>query len=192
MGESNKKFFFLLKVVFLQSFFLLLFLLIVFPNEKETTSLSVQAQEGEVGIPVRLKIPKIDINSAVTRVGVAESGEMDSPSNPDEAGWFELGIRPGSVGSSVIAGHFDDKNGEDGVFRRLGELKSGDVILVEDDKGESLVFVVNETKLYDPGQAEEVFSQSDGKHLNLITCDGAWDKTKKSYSKRLVVFAEVI
>jgi hypothetical protein len=32
---------------------------------------------------------------------------------------------------------------------------------------------------------------NDKAHLNLITCDGVWDVTKKSYSKRLVVFADI-
>jgi len=34
-------------------------------------------------------------------------------------------------------------------------------------------------------------ASSDAKaHLNLITCEGVWDKVSKSYSKRLVVFTD--
>jgi hypothetical protein len=28
-------------------------------------------------------------------------------------------------------------------------------------------------------------------HLNLITCGGVWDKVGKSYSNRIVVFADM-
>jgi hypothetical protein len=38
-----------------------------------------------------------------------------------------------------------------------------------------------------------VFASNDGgAHLNLITCAGEWNKGKKSYSERLVVFADKV
>ena len=62
-----------------------------------------------------------------------------------------------------------------------------------DDKGSSITFIVRENRLYDPCLAGEVFSLSDGTtSLNLITCDGLWDGTKKNYTKRLVVFADIV
>jgi len=73
----------------------------------------------------------------------------------------------------------------------LYKLKKGDRLYIEDGKGKSLAFVVQESRTYDPGYADDVFSRNDGAHLNLITCDGVWDGTKKSYSKRLVVFADI-
>jgi hypothetical protein len=47
---------------------------------------------------------------------------------------------------------------------------------------------------FDPSaDATAVFISNDGSsHLNLITCDGVWDKQAKQYSKRLVVFADRI
>jgi len=39
--------------------------------------------------------------------------------------------------------------------------------------------------------ATDVFSSTDGKaHLNLVTCDGIWNKNTAQYSQRLVVFAD--
>lgn len=117
---------------------------------------------------------------------------MEVPSNIADVGWFKLGSKPGEKGSAVIAGHFNGPNGETGVFADLFKLKEGDRMYIEDDQGKSLTFVVRESRLYDPGYADEVFSKSDGAHLNLITCDGTWDGDKKSYSKRLVVFADLV
>jgi len=116
---------------------------------------------------------------------------MEVPSNTVDTGWFKLGSRPGEKGSAVITGHFNGEYGEKGVFSDLGKLKKGDKVYIQDSKGISLAFVVLESRMYNPGYAEEVFSRSDGSYLNLITCDGVWDESKKSYSKRLVVFANV-
>ena len=142
------------------------------------------------GLPVRLTIPAIKINAYVQYLGVNSKGEMDVPDNSYDVGWFELGSRPGEMGSAVIAGHLDGKSGEAGVFADLDRLKPGDKIYIEDDGGRSIVFTVRESRTYVPGFANEIFSANDGKHLNLITCDGVWNNSKKSYSKRLVVFAD--
>jgi len=142
------------------------------------------------GSPARLTISAINVNAAIQHVGVKSNGEMEVPSNTVDVGWFKLGPRPGEIGSAVISGHFDGKNGEDGVFTNLHKLKKGDKLYIEDDKGTAIAFVVREKRTYDPGYAEEVFISSDSAHLNLVTCDGVWDGNKKSYSKRLVVFTD--
>ena len=62
---------------------------------------------------------------------------------------------------------------------------------VKDDKGAMITFIVRESRIYNPGLAEEVFSTNDNAHLNRITFDGVVDIGNKSYSKRLVVFASI-
>jgi LPXTG-site transpeptidase (sortase) family protein len=141
--------------------------------------------------PVRLIIPAINVNAKTQYVGVTSKGAMEVPSNATDVGWFKLGPRPGERGSAVIAGHFDGENGEAGVFINLYKLKKGDKLYIEDDKGKTMSFIVRESRIYDPGYANDVFNGSDSAHLNLVTCDGVWDGTKKSYSKRLVVFADI-
>ncbi|EKD53570.1 MAG: hypothetical protein ACD_61C00011G0004 [uncultured bacterium] len=144
-----------------------------------------------IGSPVRLIIPAIDVKADIRKLGVSPKGEMEIPDNILDVGWFKLGSLPGEKGSAVIAGHFNGENGEDGVFYNLNRLKEGDKLFVEDDKGATISFTVRESRTYDPGYAEEVYNANDSAHLNLITCDGFWDKNKKSYSKRLVVFADI-
>lgn len=116
---------------------------------------------------------------------------MEVPSNIIDVGWFKLGSRPGEKSSAVISGHIDGNEGEAGVFNNLHKLQQGDALYIKDDKGAVITFVVRESRIYNPGFAEEVFSTNDNAHLNLITCDGVWDSDKKSYTKRLVVFASV-
>jgi len=146
-----------------------------------------------LGLPVRLKIPGINVDAAIEYVGFTPNGEMGVPKNPSNAAWFDLGPRPGENGSAVIAGHRGWVNGKAAAFDYLYKLRKGDKLYIEDDKGTIVSFVVRETRRYDPeADASGVFSSGDGKiHLNLITCDGAWNKTEQSYSNRLVVFADM-
>ena len=143
------------------------------------------------GLPVRLVIPLLNINANIQHLGVAQNGEMEVPSNIVDVGWFKLGPSPGKRGSAVIAGHLNGKNNEAGVFANLDKLKPGDNLSIEDKSGKSITFIVQKKELYRSGYADEVFSRNDGVHLNLITCDGLWDESKKSFTKRLVVFADI-
>lgn len=142
-------------------------------------------------LPVRLIIPAISVNAGIQSVGITPKGEMGVPDNTVDVGWFDLGPQPGQTGSAVIAGHVDGENSEVGAFTNLYKLKGGDKLYVETNKGASIAFIVRESRTYNPGYADEVFSRSDGTHLNLITCDGVWDGVKKSYNKRLVIFTDI-
>lgn len=168
----------------------LLLLIYIFQTNYTLVSKNSVIDQTLPGLPVRLTIPAINIQAVVQSMGVTASGEMDVPNNSVDVGWFKLGSRPGLKGSAVIAGHVDDHNGNAGIFMNLYKLKQGDNIYIEDDTGKTISFVVRESRLYDPGYAEEVFSANGKAHLNLITCDGVRDGIKKSYSKRLVVFTD--
>ena len=159
---------------------------------KNAVTLSKQEQASS-GLPVRLKIPKINVDSAVEYVGLTPDGAMDVPKNPADVAWFSLGPRPGENGNSVIDGHSGWwKNGIPAAFDNLYKLHKGDKIYVEDETGAVTTFVVRESRMYDPNaDASDVFDSSDGRAgLNLVTCDGKWDSNQKNYSERLVVFAD--
>lgn len=165
---------------------------IVKNSEANTQVLAANVQNSVQGFPVRLIIPSINVDAAIEYVGVTSEGIMGVSMNISDVAWFGLGPKPGETGSAVIAGHFDGINGEDTVFTNLNKLKKGDELFVENDKGEVIAFVVQGSGIYDPGYADDVFSRNDGSYLNLITCDGVWDGSKKSFSKRLVVFADIV
>jgi len=166
------------------------------PLIKNTVVLITEERAGipvsVVDKPVRLKIPKINVNSDVEYVGLAPDRAMDVPKNRDNVGWFELGPRPGAVGSAVIAGHYGRQNNKGSVFDNLHKLRKGDKLYVEDDRGTIISFVVRESRRYEPKvDTSGVFSFNDGKsHLNLVTCEGVWDEATQQYSKRLVVFTD--
>lgn len=142
---------------------------------------------------MRLKIPNISIDASIDSVGVTFDGAVDAPKGPTNVAWFNLGPRPGDIGSAVITGHYGTwKNGGGSVFDDLNKLIPGDKIYVEDEKGIIITFVVRELRTYGQDEyAPGVFNSDDGKaHLNLITCKGDWIESQKTYSNRLVVFTD--
>ncbi len=161
-------------------------------SSTESVNASTKKEMGNPDIPTRLIIPRIYVDADIGQVGLTSLGAMDIPKGPVETAWFNLGPRPGESGSSVISGHFGWKNGIPAVFDNLSKLKIGDKIYTTDKKGSTVLFVVHEIRSYDQNaDASEVFGSSDGKaHLNLVTCQGTWNKDQKSYSNRLVVFAD--
>ena len=153
----------------------------------------ISGEQAGSGLPVRLKIPAINVDTAIEPAGLTADGAMAVPKSPDDVAWFELGARPGADGSAVIAGHYGRwKNGQGSVFDDLNKLRAGDKLYVTDDQGATITFVVRASQNYDPkADAAAVFSSNDGQsHLNLVTCEGVWDKASKSYSQRLVVSAD--
>jgi LPXTG-site transpeptidase (sortase) family protein len=165
------------------------------PVSQSSMPESQEAGPVSSGAPVRLSIPAINVYANIQHVGVTPRGEMAVPSNNEDVGWFDFGPRPGEDGSAVMAGHYGTwKNGQDSVFDNLHALRAGDTLYIEDAQGAITSFVVRESRQYaSEADAEDVFSSNDGKsHLNLITCNGVWDRAKKSYDKRLVVFTDII
>ena len=154
---------------------------VVFPKQEQASS----------GLPVRLKISKINVDAVVEYVGFSPDGAMDVPKERTNVAWFELGPRPGESGSAVIVGHYGWKN-KSSAFDNLYKLRKGDKVYIEDDKGVIISFVVRENRRYDPkADASDIFGSNDGEsHLNLITCEGIWNKDSNSYSERLVVFTD--
>ena len=152
------------------------------------------SQAENSSLPIRLKIPAINIDAEVEDVGLTKDGAMDVPSGPDTVAWFDLGPRPGDIGDSVIDGHSGYKNNRPAVFDNLHKLKIGDKIYVEDAKGETTTFVVRNFHSYDQNETvPQVFVSSDGlAHLNLITCSGYWNVSAQTHSDRLVVFTDEI
>jgi len=155
---------------------------------------AVQSAQSTIGLPVRIKIPTIHVNARIDHVGLMPDGSMGVPRIPGETAWYMLGPKPGHVGSAVIDGHVNWWYGARGVFENLKNLKKGDVITVQDDRGVTISFVVRAIRTIGQKEdASDVFRSYDGKaHLNLVTCAGTWDRAAKIYSKRLIVFADKV
>lgn len=146
------------------------------------------------GLPVRLKIPVIGVDSAIEDALITPDGRMDVPYGSVNVAWFSLGPKPGRAGSAVIGGHFGINAGVKFVFYDLDKLVVGDRIHILDDNGETLAFQVRRIELLErDADATTVFTSDDGlAHLNLITCEGLWNRVNDTYPLRRVVFTDLI
>jgi LPXTG-site transpeptidase (sortase) family protein len=187
----------ILLVIFVSCAFLLLSLWNLNRKEpgsstsKAATLETIKQPEVHYGVPVRLKIPRLEVDAAIDQMGMTPEGDMQEPSEPQNAGWYKFGPHPGNEGSAVIAGHYGVSK-DAPVFNELHTLSRGDIVQVVDEKDTVVTFIVRELRTYDKDAVvPEVFSSSDEKaHLNLITCKGTWQEAQQTYSDRLVVFAD--
>lgn len=161
--------------------------------KKQTIASIWSVAENKTGGPNRLVIPSIKVSSSIENLGIGKNGAMEAPKSYLNAGWFNLGPRPGESGIAVIAGHLDSQYGAPGVFWHLSKLKAGDDIYITDGTGKNLHFKVSGSKIYGADASSgEIFEKGGNARLNLITCNGVWDKKTQNYTKRLVVSADLV
>ena len=143
------------------------------------------------GLPVRLEIPAIGVDALVEHVGLTKDLAMDVPKKVEDVAWYELGYRPGERGHAVIAGHLDTVTGAPAVFWSLESLQPGDEIFVESQDGTRRRFIVDyHTRYpYDEAPVQQIFGPAPVPRLVLITCNGQWDRIKRNYSHRVVLYA---
>jgi hypothetical protein len=143
-----------------------------------------------VPAPARVSIPAIGVDSALTEIGVDGTGALVPPSDFSQAGWFAAGPAPGEVGPAVLAGHVDDRAGP-AVFFRLEDLTAGDDVVVTDGGGQSITFTVTRVAAYPKTDfaTAEVYGPTTAPELRLITCGGTFDRSRRSYTDNIVVFA---
>lgn len=146
------------------------------------------------GLPVRLEIPVIGVDSAIEDAFITPDGRMDVPAGSVNVAWFALGPKPGKIGSAVVGGHYGITNGTPFVFYKLDELQIGDKVNVTDDEGSTLHFIVRSIRLFArDADATPVFTSGDGlAHLNLITCEGIWNQVNGTYPERRVIFTDFV
>lgn len=129
--------------------------------------------------PTRIRIPAVQVDAPVTRVGLDPEGWVDAPPPEDRnlAGWYEGSPAPGTQGTTVIDGHVDNKQGP-AVFYTLGSLGRGQHIEVDRQDGRTAVFTVygNEVVGKNAFPAARVYGPKGAPELRVITCGGGFSK----------------
>jgi LPXTG-site transpeptidase (sortase) family protein len=157
-------------------------------------ALGLASQVAVAEYPSRIAIPSLGIDAKVQHVGIAKSGNMAPPTNFTDVGWYKYGTVPGYRGSAVFAGHVDNALALAGVFKHLKNISVGEYIYVTNGQGQTVTFRVSNISTYDYKSVPTsyVFNQNDRARIRIITCDGAWNQSVKSYDKRLVVTADLV
>jgi len=146
--------------------------------------------------PVTVSIPAIGVQSELISLGLNPDGTLAVPApgpDYDKAAWFDGSPRPGDVGPSVIEGHVDSAANGPSVFYALGDLVVGDRVEVSRADGSVVAFVVDEVRVVPKNDFPtlDVYGNTSGPELRLITCGGPFDSSAGSYVDNVVVFASL-
>lgn len=140
--------------------------------------------------PRRLRIPALGVDTTLERLGQRRDQTVEVPRDWQRAGWYHRGPAPGELGSAVILGHVDSPSGP-AVFTGLAGLRRGARILVERSDGSMVTFRVTRIATYPRANfpVQEVYLPTLHRELRLITCGGAYVRSRGGYQDNVVVFA---
>jgi LPXTG-site transpeptidase (sortase) family protein len=146
-------------------------------------------------LPVRIAIPRIQVDAPVEALGQNADGTVEVPalSRPNLAGWYKYGPTPGQLGAAVVLGHVDAHR-QEAVFFRLGSLRRGDRIRVTRTGGSVATFAVDSVVPVpkDDFPDQSVYGKTSYAALRLVTCGGRFDRRTKHYLGNIIVYAHLI
>lgn len=155
------------------------------PTEEQVAEYTVSASR-----PRYLSIPKLGVvNSRIIAVGVKANGELGTPNNIFDVGWYESSGKPGQGKTIVIDGHNGGPHVH-GVFKDLPNLVEGDIIKIERGDGQVFEYKVVDNETIPLSEADEYMrtafkSPVSGKEsVTLISCTGEWSAARGTYLSR--------
>lgn len=157
----------------------------------------------EAPLPVALTVPDLGIVDApLVDLGIDETtNEVEVPSDktPEVVGWYAPGVRPGAVGPAVILGHVNGRpdgsaHSVPGIFTKLHTLQPGARIDVRRADGSVASFEVErlQTIAKSAFPTGDVYGDTAGPELRLITCGGEFDHGARSYKDQVIAYARQV
>ena len=148
--------------------------------------------------PRYLTIGRLGVSQArIIQVGTLKNGEMGTPNNIFDAGWYNQTKRPGQGGKIIIDGHNGGPT-KAGIFKRLPELENGDIVSIERGDGMKFDYRVVESVSREVKNGEastemlKAFKTTSVETVVLITCTGEWLEDEGTYGSRQFVYAELV
>ena len=167
-------------------------------DETEPTATVVAEYTVPGDQPRYITIPKLNITKArVISVWVKANGELGTPNNIFDVGWYGNSGKPGQGKTLLLDGHNGGPT-KIGVFKYLPSLAEGDLITIERGDGAIFTYKVVENKTVPLDEADaymKIAQQSpvEGKEsLSIITCTGTWSEQQKTYLSRQFVRAVLV
>jgi LPXTG-site transpeptidase (sortase) family protein len=137
------------------------------------------------GVPIRLVIPSIDIDSSVQEIGTYwENGELLWETVPFVVGHYRTTAKAGDTGNAVFSGHVTSRSAGN-VFRDLFRIRVGDEVHIYTEDAR-FVYVVTDVRLVLPTETS-VMDPTEDATATLITCAGEWIQSEREYTHRLIV-----
>ena len=159
-------------------------------DETKPTDAEIKEYVVEPDRPRYLTVDRLGVkNARVLPMQVNVSGELDTPKNIFDVGWYEGSGKPGEGGTMIIDGHNGGPHVH-GVFKNLPSLAKGDVINIERGDGvifkykvvENITVPLSESDQY---MSTAAISPEEGvESVTLISCTGEWSQAKDTYLSR--------
>lgn len=163
------------------------------PTEEEVYEYIVAPER-----PRYLTIKKLGIeNARILSMGVNTKGELATPANIFDVGWYNASGLPGEGRTLIIDGHNGGPHVH-GVFKDLPELSSGDEIKIERGDGAIFKYSVVENVTVPLEEADAYMStaskspESGKESVTLISCTGEWSQQQQTYLSRQFTRAVLI
>jgi sortase (surface protein transpeptidase) len=143
-------------------------------------------------MPRYLNIPRLGVHARILSLGILNNGELATPGNIYDVGWYNESSSPGQTGAMMVEGYAASGMAE-GVFYDLGKLKAGDQVQVV--RGDGSIFsyrvVRNQHMGSDANDMNAAMNPvtADRPGLNLITTA---DQSGNRHSHGIIVFTEQI
>lgn len=166
------------------------------PSSNKPTTKAIASYTVAPDLPKYISIPSINVtNARVIRLGYLANGQITTPDNIYDTGWYENSSKPGQKGAMFIFGHVSSWTAN-GVFYNLKNLMPGDKVIVTRGDNVSFTYVVVKTKIYPYNEVDmqQVLSPINFNKpgLNLMTCTGQVIKGTSEFNERLVVFTSLV
>jgi len=165
------------------------------PEEEELVEVEPTVEEVQEYMvapdrPRYLTIERLGIyNARIISVGINSKGELGTPNNIFDVGWYDASGKPGQGGTMLLDGHNGGPNVY-GIFKELPVLEYGDVIQVERGDGKVFKYMVvenvavslDESNMY---MATAMRSPEAGREsVTIISCTGEWSAQRSTYLSR--------
>jgi hypothetical protein len=165
------------------------------PEPAEEVEEAEPVASGSPADPLHVRIGSIAVDAPLVPVGLEDDGAMEIPERVAEIGWYDpdgIGVVPGAQGTAVLAGHVDSRSEGRGALYDLRDLRVGETIEIDHADGTMQRWLITDVIQYskDVLPLEEIFTWAGPSRLAVITCGGEFDRTARSYTDNLVVYAE--
>ncbi|GAB2837248.1 class F sortase [Actinocorallia aurea] len=145
--------------------------------------------------PTRLRIPSAKLDAKIGKVGNTPEGGIAVPpaSRADEASWYDGSVLPGTRGSSIIVGHYDDDKGG-AVFYNAHRIRARDRVYVDRSDGTTAVFQVDALEQVHKAlfPTRRVYGRVAYAGLRLVTCGGDFDDRRGHFRDNVIIYAHLI